>query len=51
MPLDLGSRLAHYDITVLIGEGKVCRARHTQLERTLFRDVEPQNIVKTRRTS
>ena len=34
MPLDIGSRLAHYDVTALIGEGgmgEVYRARDTKL--------------------
>ena len=36
MPLDVGSRLAHYDVTALIGEGgmgQVYRARDTKLGR------------------
>ncbi len=36
MPLNLGSRLGHYDVTALIGEGgmgQVYRARDTKLDR------------------
>ncbi len=36
MPLNVGSRLAHYDVTALIGEGgmgQVYQATDTKLER------------------
>ncbi len=36
MPLDIGSRLAHYDVTALIGEGgmgQVYQATDTKLNR------------------
>ncbi len=36
MALEIGSRLAHYDVTALIGEGgmgEVYRARDTKLDR------------------
>ena len=36
MPLDVGSRLGHYDVTALIGEGgmgQVYRATDTKLNR------------------
>ncbi len=36
MPLPIGSRLGHYDVTALIGEGgmgQVYRARDTTLDR------------------
>ena len=36
MALEVGSRLGHYDVTALIGEGgmgQVCRARETKLDR------------------
>ncbi len=36
MPLNVGSRLAHYDVTALIGEGgmgQVYQARDTKLDR------------------
>ena len=36
MALEVGSRLAHYDVTALIGEGgmgQVCRATDTKLDR------------------
>ncbi len=36
MPLQIGSRLGHYDVTALIGEGgmgQVYRARDTKLDR------------------
>ncbi len=38
MPLNVGSRLAHYDVTALIGEGgmgEVYRATDTQLSSIL----------------
>ena len=36
MPLTIGSRLGHYDVTALIGEGgmgEVYRVRNTKLDR------------------
>ena len=33
MPLEVGSRLGHYDVTALIGEGGVYQATDTKLNR------------------
>ncbi len=48
MALQVGSRLAHYDVTALIGEGgmgEVYRARDTKLDRDvalkLFPSIRP----------
>ena len=38
MPLNVGSRLGPYSVTVLIGAGgmgEVCKARDTRLDRTV----------------
>ena len=38
MPLEIGSRLGHYDVTALIGEGgmgQVYRATDTKLDRSV----------------
>ncbi len=44
MPLNVGSRLGHYDVTALIGEGgmgQVYRARDTTLDRDVAIKVLP----------
>ena len=44
MPLDVGSRLGHYDVTALIGEGgmgQVYRARDTKLDRNVALKISP----------
>ena len=45
MPLNVGSRLGHYDVIALIGEGgmgEVYRARDTKLDRDVALKVLPQ---------
>ena len=46
MPLSVGSRLAHYDVTALIGEGgmgQVSRAQDSKLDRDVsFQASEPR---------
>ena len=45
MALNVGSRLGHYDVTALIGEGgmgEVYRARDTKLDRDVALKVLPQ---------
>ncbi len=46
MPLNVGSRLGHYDVTALIGEGgmgEVYRARDTTLDRDVAIKVLPEH--------
>ena len=48
MSLSVGSRLAHYDVTALIGEGgmgQVYRATDTRLERTVAIKVLPEHVA------
>ena len=45
MPLNVGSRLAHYDVTALIGEGgmgQVYRATDTKLNRQVALKILPE---------
>ncbi len=45
MPLSIGSRLGHYDVTALIGEGgmgKVYQATDTKLNRDVALKVLPE---------
>ena len=44
MPLNVGSQIAHYDVTALIGEGgmgQVYRVRDTKLDRDVALKVLP----------
>ena len=48
MPLTVGSRLAHYDVTALIGEGgmgQVYQATDTRLDRTVAIKVLPEHVA------
>ncbi len=48
MALNVGSRLGHYDVTALIGEGgmgQVYRARDTQLNRDVELKILPDAFV------
>ena len=45
MPLNVGSRLGHYDVTALIGEGgmgQVCQTTDTQLHRDVALKILPE---------
>ena len=47
MPLTVGSRLGHYDVTALIGEGgmgQVYQATDTRLDRTVAIKVLPEHV-------
>ncbi len=48
MPLNVGDRLRHYDVTALIGEGgmgEVYRARDTKLDRDVAIKVLPESLA------
>ena len=48
MPLNIGSRLGHYDVTALIGEGgmgQVYQATDTRLDRTVAIKVLPEHVA------
>ena len=48
MPISVGSRLGHYDVTALIGEGgmgQVYQATNTRLERTVAIKVLPEHVA------
>ena len=49
MSLNIGSRLGHYDVTALIGEGgmgQVYRARDTKLDRDVALKVLPEAFTQ-----
>ena len=49
MPLDVGSRLGHYEVSALIGEGgmgQVYRARDTKLDRDVALKVLPEAFTQ-----
>ena len=46
MALEIGSRIAHYDVTALIGEGEVYAARDTTLANKLERRVLTGRLVE-----
>ena len=48
MALNVGSRLGHYDVTALIGEGgmgQVYQATDTRLDRTVAIKVLPEHVA------
>ncbi len=48
MALTVGSRLAHYDVTALIGEGgmgQVYQGTDTRLDRTVATKVLPEHVA------
>ncbi len=48
MPLNVGDRLGHYDVTALIGEGgmgQVYQATDTRLDRTVAITVLPEHVA------
>ena len=51
MALEVGSRLGHYDVTALIGEGgmgDVYRVRDMKLDRDVALKVQPQAFTEER---
>ena len=51
MPLEVGSRLGHYDVTALIGEGgmgEVYKATDTRLDRTVAIKGLPEHVAQTK---
>ena len=51
MPLEVGSRIAHYDVTALIGEGgmgQVYQATDTKLNRQVALKILPEASLPTR---
>ena len=49
MPLNIGDRLGHYDVTALIGEGgmgEVYRARDTKLDLAVALKVLPEAFTQ-----
>ena len=54
MPLTVGSRLGHYDVTALIGEGgmgQVYQATDTKLKRQVALKILPKRLPLTRSAS
>ena len=54
MPLTIGSRLAHYNVTALIGEGgmgQVYQATDTKLNRTVALKMPPEHVASDQRDS
>ena len=54
MPLSIGFRLGHYDVTALIGEGgmgQVYQATDTKLNRQVALKILPEAFARTRKLS
>ena len=54
MPLNVGSRLGHYDVTALIGEGgmgQVYQATDTKLNRQIGSSVTSGEALETQKAS